>query len=226
MSESKQSRGINWSAISAIAAITAVVIGVRYNAKQLELSTSQLSQQRQQFEAQLERQMKPFVAFDRVTFSFPIESSDVQNRRFDFIRKDGMVVDQIPIPSLTNYGPGPALHVEVSYEGTVKTLSPTAPMHLLPQQQARYFAIPGAINDASDPKRSTKETVLIRCRDSRGRQHQTEQEYTCSVDVENKTIQFQFGTITTLSIDFTIPEYSRFSSWSAPDVKPTYDLRP
>jgi hypothetical protein len=68
--------------------------------------------------------------------------------------------------------------------------------------------------------------VLIRCRDSRGRQHQTEQEYTCSVDVENKTIQFQFGTIKTLPIDFTMPEYSRFSSWSAPDVKPTYDLTP
>lgn len=224
MTNQRPKREMNWSAVSAMAAIAAVVVGIVLANKQYDLAVKQMAQQQKQFDAELKNQMRPFIAFDRVTFVFPVEASDVEGRRFDLVRKDGVVVDQAPIPTLTNYGAGPALHVEVSYEGNDRTLFPTSPMHLLPQQQTGFFAIPDALNDATDPKRVIEGTALIRCRDSQGRQHRVEQKYTCSTG--DKTVQFQFGTITTLPIDFTMPEYSMYSSWSAPDVKPTYTLQP
>lgn len=222
MTDQRSRREINWSAISAIAAIIAVVVGAVFASKQYNLAVQQMQQQQKQFDAELSNQMRPFVAFDRVTFVFPVEAADGNGRRFDLVREDGVVVDQTPIPTLTNYGSGPALHVEVSYEGNDETLFPTSPMHLLPEQQTGFFAIPDALNNSEKPERMIKGTALIRCRDSRGRQHRVEQKYTCSTD--GKTVQSQFGTITTLPIDFTMPEYSRFGSWSATAVKPTYQL--
>ncbi|QDT13440.1 hypothetical protein [Planctomycetes bacterium K23_9] len=231
MTDKKKSRQMNWSAISAIAAVVAslvavvaLVLGANHATEQRALAVDQMRQQRQQFDAERDMRMQPFVAFDRVTFVFPVEATEVNGRRFDLVRKDGVVIDQTPIPTLTNYGAGPALHVEVSYEGDDETLFPTSPMHLLPEQQTGFFAIPDALNNSEKPERMTKGTALIRCRDSRGRQHRVEQKYTCSTD--GKTMQFQFGTITTLPIDFTMPEYSMYSSWSAPDVKPSYELQP
>ncbi|TWU22384.1 hypothetical protein Pla52o_34400 [Novipirellula galeiformis] len=231
MTDKKKSREMNWSAISGIAAVVAsivavvaLVLGANHAAEQRDLAVDQMRQQQQQFEAERDLRMQPFVAFDRVTFAFPVEATDVKGRRFDLVRKDGVVIDHTPIPTLTNYGAGPALHVEVSYEGNDKKLFPTSPMHMLPEQQTNFFFIPDALNNSEKPERMIKGTAFIRCRDSRGRQHRVEQKYTCSTD--GKTVQFQFGTITTLPIDFTMPEYSMYSSWSALDMKPTYELTP
>ncbi|WP_417732998.1 hypothetical protein [Rosistilla oblonga] len=220
---------MNCSAISTIAAVVAslvavvaLVLGANHAAEQRALAVDQMRQQ--QFVAERDMGMQPFVAFDRVTFAFPVEATDVRGHRFDLVRKDGVVIDQTPIPTLTNYGAGPALHVEVSYEGNVEMLFPTSPMHLLPEQETGFFAIPDALNNSEKTERMTQGTAIIRCRASHGRKHRVEQKYTCSTD--GKTVQLQLGTITTLPTDSTMPEHSRYSSWSAPDVKPTYELQP
>ena len=188
MESSEQKQTINWDAVQAIGVILTVLatwkVGDTQVKAQFAVVSEQLKFAQNERDAENRRRRRPILAFDRMTFRLPVAKSTTAHERFDWPRdKQGRVLQDKGYPSIKNYGEGPAIHIQVSYEN--KTPSPASavpvPFHCLPGESVQCFHIPKVINDPTAPADNGDGVVRIICEDTAGERHVVEQEYYAQV---------------------------------------------
>ena len=200
MESSTPKRTIGWAAVEAIAVVVAVFvsweIGKSQNSTQITILSEQLKFAQNERDAENRRRRRPILAFDHMTIKRPVATDTLGARRFDWPRdKHDRILEDKGYPRIKNFGEGPALHIQVSYENTTPppASSVTVPFHCLPGESVDCFHIPEAINDPKAPVDHSNGIVRITCEDTAGERHIVEQEY--SVQVVNGTLMFLFKDI-------------------------------